>query len=128
MAKATKLTLRELKGDDLFTILPIIAKLVDKKELEDLFNGSKADTSKTAQELGVTAVAGLVQKALLNIKAIRSDLNELLADLTNREVEDIQALGVTEYTGLIVELFRKHELKEVFSQASSLLTKTAGTD
>ncbi len=76
----------------------------------------------------MTAIAGLIQKALLNIKSVKADLNSLLADLAGVGVKEIQALGASDYTKLVISLFKKHDFKEVFTSAASLLTETAETD
>jgi hypothetical protein len=117
--------LRNLRGDDLFLILPILAKLIDKGELEAIFKAGENKQGEDPANLGASIISGLIQKALVNIKDIRGELNSLLSELTGESVKKIQTLGISEYTGLIIALFKKPELKEVFTSAALLLTKTA---
>lgn len=146
--------MRELKGDDLFTLLGIVGKLdikdefikmfednVDatpkvvpmdhkkkeptkkeptKKELE-LQAKAKAKAEKEAQKRGMEVAANMLQKVLLNIKSIKPEINGLLADLTDKEVAEIQDLNLKDYTALLVAFFKKKELADFFSSIASLL-------
>lgn len=147
------LEMRELKGDDLFTLLGIIGKLGIKDEFIQLFEQNIEETSadkiavipqdhkkkeptkaekekleaekirleKEAQRRGMEAMAGLMQKLLTNINNIKPDINGLLADLTGESVETIKDLNLKDYTGLIMDFFRKKELQDFFSSIASLL-------
>lgn len=149
------LEMRELRGDDLFSLLAIIGKLDIKDEFISMFEAnvesetkaklvlldhqdkklSKKDqeAAEKAQEAnqikaeavdqkrGAVAMATILQKALLNIKAIKTDLNSLLADLTSKTVKDIEELSLKEYTALVIAFFRKPELADFFSSIASLL-------
>ncbi|SFB90812.1 hypothetical protein SAMN04488102_101364 [Alkalibacterium subtropicum] len=135
------LEMRELKGDDLFTLLPIIGKLDIKDDFVKIFEENaesgkvvpmdhkkkeptKAELAKQeaeAEKRGMEAMAGLLQKTLLNIGKIKTDINSLFADLTGKNVKDIQDLGLKEYTGLLIAFFKKEELKDFFSSIASLL-------
>lgn len=142
------LEMRELKGDDLFTLLSIVGKLDIKDEFMQLFeDNSKADVKQPtdhqkkeptkaekakleaekakleeeAEKRGMKAMANMLQKVLLNIGTIKKDINSLLADLTGQTVRDIQELGLKEYTALIVAFFKKPELADFFSSIASLL-------
>lgn len=143
------LELRELKGDDIFTLLGIVGKLDIKDEFIQLFEKNVESTAKVvpldhkkkeptktekeklevqkkqlekeAEKRGMEAMAGLLQKVLLNAKILKTDINELLADLTGVKQKDIQELGLTEYTGLIIKFFKKPELQDFFTSIASLL-------
>lgn len=134
------LELRELKGDDIFLLLGIVGKLDIKDEFMKLFEGNVEATKlpqdhkkkqptkaekdrleKEAERRGMEAMAGLLQKTLMNAGHIKSDINALLAELTESDVEDIQNLGLKEYTGLIVAFFKKPELKDFFTSIASLM-------
>lgn len=141
--------MRELKGDDLFTLLGIVGKLdikdefikmfeenVDvthkvmpmdhkkkeptKKELESQAK-AKAKAEIEAQKRGMEVAANMLQKVLLNIKSIKPEINGLLADLTDKEVAEIQDLNLKDYTALLVAFFKKKELADFFSSIASLL-------
>ena len=123
--------MRELRGDDLFTVLSIIGKLDVKDELVNMFNGestpttdhkkTKAAVQEVAEKRGMAIMAGIMQKALLNIGKIKTDVNTLLADLCGVKVKEIQDLSLIDYTALLVKFFKKPELKSFFGSISSLL-------
>jgi hypothetical protein len=142
------LELRELRGDDLFTMLGIIGKLDIKDEFVGIFkrNASitpvqpqdhlkkaptkkekealelkKAQEEKAAEERGMEAMAGLLQKVLVNLGSIKTDLNRFLAELAGVSVTDIQELGLTEYSSLVIGFFKKPELTDFFKSIASLL-------
>ena len=135
------LEMRELKGDDLFTLLSIVGKTDIKDEFIKMFeNNSNADkvvpmdhkkkeptkAEKAKQEAeaekrGMEVMANLLQKVLVNIGTIKKDINGLLADLTGQTVKDIQNLGLKEYTALVIAFFKKPELADFFSSIASLL-------
>ena len=118
--------LRDLRGDDLFKILPIIGKLDVKDDMISVMSAGVGEGF--AQEQGIKVMVTVVQKALLNLPLIQDDLNSLLADLTGTSIKDIKKLGAVEYTKLVVTLFKKPEIKEVFTSAASLLGMTDSTD
>lgn len=143
------LEMRELKGDDLFTLLAIIGKLDVKDEFINLFekniesaekvvplnaqikraNKSRAEkidaakekADKEATKRGIEMGAAMLQKVMLNLKDIKSDINGLLAELTGVSIQEISALGLKEYTTLLVDFFKKPELADFFSSIASLL-------
>lgn len=143
------LVMRELKGDDLFTLLSIVGKLDIKDEFIKMFeknlesspelqlldhqdkNPTKAELKKLeeqrvkaeveAEKRGMEAAANMLQKVLLNLNKIKHDINSLLADLTGESIKTIENLGLKEYTALIVAFFKKEELADFFSSIASLL-------
>lgn len=142
------LEMRELQGDDLFTLLSIVGKLDIKDDFIALFEQNvesdkivpmdhkskkptKAEAEKQAAELakkekeaekrGMEAMAGLMQKVLMNSGKLKTDINDLLADLTDKKPEEIKKLNLKDYTGLIIAFFKKPELADFFSSIASLL-------
>lgn len=135
------LEMRELKGDDLFTLLSIVGKMDIKDEFVNIFEQNvesakvvpmdhkkkeptKAELAKQeaeAEKRGMEAMAGLLQKVLVNAGKIKGDMNALFADLTGKPKKDIEALGLKEYTALIICFFKKPELADFFSSIASLL-------
>ena len=141
--------MRELKGDDLFTLLSIVGKLDIKDEFIKMFEKNlesspelqlldhqdkkptKAELKKLeeqrvkteveAEKRGMEAAANMLQKVLLNLNKIKHDINSLLADLTGESIKTIENLGLKEYTTLIVAFFKKEELADFFSSIASLL-------
>lgn len=140
--------MRELRGDDLFTLLSIIGKLDIKDEFVKMFETNsqvetvelndfkdktptktqqvkideiKAKEEAEAEKRGMEVMAALLQKVLLNIANIKTDINNLLADLTGTKVKEIKELGLKDYTSLVIAFFKKEELKDFFSSIASLL-------
>lgn len=133
--------MRELKGDDLFTLLSIVGKMDIKDEFVKMFEDNtqsnkvvpmdhkkkeptKAELAKQeaeAEKRGMQAMAGMLQKVLLNAGSLKGDINVLLADLTGEPKKEIEALSLKEYTGLIIAFFKKPELADFFSSIASLL-------
>lgn len=135
------LEMRELKGDDLFTLLSIVGKMDIKDEFIKMFETNsnagkvvlmdhkkkeptKAELAKQeaeAEKRGMEVMAGLLQKVLVNASKIKCDMNALFADLTGKPKKDIETLDLIEYTKLIIEFFKKPELADFFSSIASLL-------
>ena len=135
------LEMRELKGDDLFALLAIVGKMDIKDEFMLLFKQNseastvepadhkkkqptKADLAKQeadAEKRGMEAMAGMLQKVLLNAGKLKNDINTLLSDMTGEPLNTIQNLSLKDYTALILAFFRKPELSDFFSSIASLL-------
>ena len=145
------LEMRELKGDDLFTLLAIVGKMDIKDEFMTLFqknveSGSvanvvpldhkkkqptkaelakqeadKAKQEAEAERRGMEAMAGMLQKVLLNAGKLKGDINALLADLTGETLATVRNLSLKDYTGLIITFFKKPELADFFLSIASFL-------
>ena len=132
--------LRELRGDDMFSMLSIIGKLDIKDDLVELFEKqqdkdsqllghlakkpTKAEKEKQERMLekrGMQMIAGLIQTILANINKAKLDINTFLADLTNTSIQEIQGLNFVDYTQLLVKFFKKPELKDFLTSISSIL-------
>ena len=145
------LEMRELKGDDLFTLLAIVGKMDIKDEFMTLFQNNvesgsvanvvpldhkkkqptkaelakqeadKAKQEAEAERRGMGAMAGMLQKVLLNAGKLKGDINALLADLTGETLATVQNLSLKDYTGLIITFFKKPELADFFLSIASFL-------
>ena len=133
--------MRELKGDDLFTLLSIVGKMDIKDEFIKMFEDNtqsdkvvpmdhkqkeptKAELAKQeaeAEKRGMQAMAGMLQKVLVNAGKLKGDINSLFADLTGEKITNIESLGLKDYTGLIIAFFKKPELADFFSSIASLM-------
>lgn len=132
--------MRELRGDDMFSMLSIIGKLDIKDDLVELFEKqqekdgkmlghlskkpTKAEKEKQERMLekrGMQMIAGLIQTILANINKAKLDINTFLADLTNTSIQEIQELNFVDYTQLLVKFFKKPELKDFLTSISSIL-------
>ncbi|MBN6206303.1 hypothetical protein JYK21_07550 [Ralstonia pickettii] len=87
-------------------------KRIEEKKLEQEIE---------AQRRGMEALAGLLEKLFLNSGKIKSDINNLLADLTGESVEAIENLSLMDYTNLVMRFFKKKELQDFFSSIASSL-------
>lgn len=132
--------LRELRGDDMFSMLSIIGKLDIKDDLVELFEKQqdkdskmlghlskkptkveKEKQEKSLEKRGMQMIAGLIQTILANINKAKLDINTFLADLTNTSIQEIQGLNFVDYTQLLVKFFKKPELKDFLTSISSIL-------
>lgn len=132
--------MRELRGDDMFSMLSIIGKLDIKDDLVELFEkqqekdgkmlghlskkptkAEKEKQEKMLEKRGMQMIAGLIQTILANINKAKLDINTFLADLTNTSIQEIQKLNFVDYTQLLVEFFKKPELKDFLTSISSIL-------
>ena len=117
-----KLEMRELRGDDVFTLLEIFGKLDIQDEIVEAFNGvdtSEVTDKKVIAERGKALMTNLVSKLLKNVTVIKTELNSFLGELTGTSAEEVGALGIASYFGLIKDFAKKPELKEFFSSLSS---------
>lgn len=142
------LEMRELRGDDLFTMLNIAAKLDIKDELVSLWEkqvdaeteakkkiaklpadkkpkqltaAQKLDREAATEKRGAQMVGTFVQKALLNLGKVKADCNMFFADLCGVSVDEIQKLNMADYTKLLFDFAKKPELKDFLSSIGSLL-------
>lgn len=134
------LEMRELQGQDLFTVLGIVGKLDIKDNLVALFeeqdekkvvpmDHKKAKPTKAEAEAkqdkvkqrGMRIVAELIQTTLLNLGKVKGDINSLFADLTGKSVKEIEQLNLADYGALLTAFFKKPELRGFIEQFVSVL-------
>lgn len=114
--------MRELKGDDIFTVLGILGKLDCQDEIMALVDGAFNSAEKDLEKRGTKVVAGLVFAVMKNINKAKDDINSFLADLTGKEVREINSLSMIDYTKLLIAFFKKEELKDFFKSIASVLS------
>lgn len=129
------LTIRDLRGDDIFPMLGILNKLdLADTLVAEFANGEKAPApAPGATEEEATAslaafkrsrgvrIGGTIAKTLLaNIGTVRDDVNRLLGDLTDTDEATIKSLGFAEYLRLLTALGKRPEFIEVFTSAAAL--------
>lgn len=125
------LEMRDLQGDDLFTLLAIVGKLDIKDELLSLFGGGEQEPLPTdltdeqreaeIEKRGMKIVANLLQNILMNLGKVKGDINAFLADLTGVSVNEVQTLNLAEYTKLLKDFFTKKDLTDFFASIASLM-------
>ncbi|MDR3191425.1 MAG: hypothetical protein LBT80_09695 [Lactobacillaceae bacterium] len=66
-------------------------------------------------------IAGLLQGVISNLAVVKIEINDLLASVTGKPVQEIQDMSLVDYTALIVAFFKKPELADFFKSIASLL-------
>ena len=144
-----KYKMRELRGDDLFILLSIVSKLDIKDDLIGLFEGTtqaiskekleqltkkhkgdkeklqaalQLEIQKTIDKRGVRIVGNLIVKIMGSLELIKDDLNKLLSDLCeDLSLTQVKELGLTDYTTLVMDFFKKPELQDFLKLMKPLL-------
>ncbi|MDC0826990.1 MAG: hypothetical protein ACLSXK_09355 [Lactococcus petauri] len=116
-----KLEMRELRGDDLFTLLGIFAKLEIQDDIVEMFKGVDTNdlNSEAIEARGMSLMSTLISKLLKNISVVKVELNGFLGELTGKTAEEIGQLGLATYAKLVKDFATKPELKDFFQSLSS---------
>lgn len=118
-----KLKLRKLKSKDLFTMTRFFKKIGIENIIDEITSNTKVD-AEDAEAVGERGAGIFTKIATLvfdNLDTLESEVNSLLADLTDTDEEIIQNLDLVEYGELITGLIQKEELKSFFSSFGSLV-------
>lgn len=125
MEEVRKIEMRKLNGQDLFPMLKILSKVkvkdmvVDFLKKRDKLSKEKEITEQETKEIGMEVFADIIDTAMCNLDLAKEDINKLLANLCNVRIDEIQNLGMIEYTKLVMEFFSKEELSDFFKCISS---------
>ena len=147
--KRAKYPMRGLNGGDLFKILGILSRLNIKDDLVNMYKNnvresikyrkealvndhkSKADDIATkvreierAGEIelaGVDIMGSLVEKILLNMNSIQSELNAFLGELLGKNADEVNELPFDDYIFILKEVIASDDFKTFFKSASSLV-------
>ena len=114
-----QLKLRELQGDDLFTLLGIFAKLEIQDDIVEIFNGVDTSDLSVIEARGRSLMSSLISKLLKNITTVKVELNNFLGELTGTTGEEIGQLNLVTYGKLVKDFIGKPELKDFFQSLSS---------
>lgn len=111
--------MRKLNGQDTFLMLKIMAKTGAKKSIKDFLNkqgsfGKEEKTEEDYQRVGVEVMLDVIETVTSNLENAQEDINKLLSKLCNVTIKEIEALDFMEYNTLIVDFFKKEELKNFF--------------
>jgi hypothetical protein len=101
--------MRKLINEDMYLISEIIDKMnftmpSDKK----LENGK--EVKKSQQEIGNEIITQITKKIYL----AKEQVNQLLANITEKSTDEISKMPLTETFNLIGQLFKKGEFKDFF--------------
>jgi len=128
------LEMRELKGADTFKMIKIMNKTGVAKALKGLMSGDlgkeiKATMSGEGEDakdakfeaLGVMMAVNIAEIVMGEIDKAEKDINKFLAELTGVSQKQIEELPMVEYTALLVNFFKKEELKDFLSHIRPLI-------
>lgn len=117
--------MRKLKGTDIFTVLRLLSKLGVKDLVFDMFGNTDLAKVKDATDVklladgkGANLMAVIFETLTDKLPLIEDDLNQFLGDLTGNDAKEIADLEFGEYMQLIMDFFKKEELKDFFQQLS----------
>ena len=119
------LQMRTLKGTDIFTVLRLLSKLGVKDLVFDMFGNTDLAKVKDTKDLailqndkGLNFMAVIFETLTEKLPLIEDDLNQFLGELTGNDAKDIAELEFGEYMQLIMDFFKKEELRDFFQQLS----------
>lgn len=113
------LEMRKLNGQDTFLMLRVMSKTGAKEAVKEFLKkqgdfGKDKKTEAEYKAIGINVMLDLADTVMGNLDNAKSDINKLLANLCNTTIKEIEKLGFMEYNTLIVEFFKKKELKSFF--------------
>ncbi len=134
MSEATY-TLRSLQGADIFPMSAIIKK-IGVKEFKNAFQDEEikglvqsinnGDMSKdaAANQAGMTVILNIVDVVLGNLPRAEKDIYKFLASLSGMKPNEVAALPMATFTGMVIDVIQKDEFKD-FIKVVSRLFKSA---
>lgn len=143
--KAKPYTFRLLNATDVFPMATIISKIgvnefmacFDKEERKKLVSLFQEEAKKSETEshdaedrksedawsvvtVGIAAVMNVVPVILRNLDKCQKEIYQLLSQTSNLSVEQVQNLGLADFTEMIVDFFKKDEFKDFIKVVSKL--------
>ncbi|KEH93222.1 hypothetical protein Z959_09695 [Clostridium novyi B str. ATCC 27606] len=114
-----KLEMRKLGGQDTFLMLKIMSKTRAKEAVKEFLKkqGSFEKGKKSEEDykaIGIEVMLDVADTIMCNLDDAQSDINKLLANLCDVKVKEIEKLDFMEYNTLIINFFKKEELKSFF--------------
>ncbi len=114
-----KLEMRKLSGQDTFLMLKIMSKTGAKKGIKEFLSkqgsfGKGDKTEEDYQKIGIDVMLDVADTIMSNLENAQEDINKLLANLCSMKVKEIEQLDFMEYNTLIMDFFKKEELKSFF--------------
>ena len=134
MSEATY-TLRSLQGADIFPMSAIIKKIGVKEfknafqdeEIKDLvksINSGEISKDAAANQAGMTIILNIVDVVLGNLPRAEKDIYKFLASLSGMKPDEVAALPMATFTGMVIDVIQKDEFKD-FIKVVSRLFKSA---
>nr|DAU07705.1 MAG TPA: hypothetical protein [Caudoviricetes sp.] len=134
MSEATY-TLRSLQGADIFPMSAIIKKIGVKEfknafqdeEIKDLvksINSGEISKDAAANQAGMAVILNIVDVVLGNLPRAEKDIYKFLASLSGMKPDEVAALPMATFTGMVIDVIQKDEFKD-FIKVVSRLFKSA---
>lgn len=134
MSEATY-TLRSLQGADIFPMSAIIKKIGVKefknafqdeeiKSLVNSINNGEMSKDAAANQAGMTVILNIVDVVLGNLPRAEKDIYKFLASLSGMKPDEVAALPMATFTGMVIDVIQKDEFKD-FIKVVSRLFKSA---
>lgn len=134
MSEATY-TLRSLQGADIFPMSAIIKKIGVKefknafqdeeiKSLVNSINNGEMSKDAAANQAGMTVILNIVDVVLGNLPRAEKDIYKFLASLSGMKPDEVAALPMATFTGMVIDVIQKEEFKD-FIKVVSRLFKSA---
>lgn len=134
MSEATY-TLRSLQGADIFPMSAIIKKIGVKEfknafqdeEIKDLVksvNSGEISKDAAANQAGMAVILNIVDVVLGNLPRAEKDIYKFLASLSGMKPDEVAALPMATFTGMVIDVIQKDEFKD-FIKVVSRLFKSA---
>ncbi|WP_027633059.1 hypothetical protein [Clostridium hydrogeniformans] len=113
------LEMRKLGGQDTFLMLKIMSKTGAKEAIKEFLkkqgNFSKEKkTEKDYQTIGVEIMLDIADIVMMNLSNAQKEINQLLSNLCDLKTEEVEELDFLQYNTLIMDFFKKEELKSFF--------------
>ncbi|GAB6149958.1 hypothetical protein [Clostridium novyi] len=114
-----KLEMRKLGGQDTFLMLKIMSRTGAKNAIKEFLKkqggfGKDKKTEEDYKAIGIEVMLDVADTVMCNLDNAQSDINKLLANLCDVKVKEIEQLDFMEYNTLIMDFFKKEELKVFF--------------
>lgn len=125
--------MRKLKATDVFKMIKIMNKVGVTKalkkmtqgdlgdELRDIFTKKNEESETAFEHAGMLIFAHVAEIVMNEVEKAEKEINEFLAELTSTSKKEIEDLSMHEYTALIVNFFKKEELRSFFGQLLPLI-------
>ncbi len=134
MSEATY-TLRSLQGADIFPMSAIIKKIGVKEfknafqdeEIKDLvksINSGEISKDAAANQAGMAVILNIVDVVLGNLPRAEKDIYKFLSSLSGMKPDEVAALPMATFTGMVIDVIQKDEFKD-FIKVVSRLFKSA---
>ena len=106
----------------------VLSKVEQKQfnEYQDKLKEVEQEREVITAQNGIRVMGSVMKKVLVNAHLAKDEINAFLGNLTDRTGKQIGELRINEYTTLLMSLFKKPEIKDVFTSAASLMGSMEG--